>query len=122
MSGRFFVMVCKKRTEDECLSRSLFGGTPDFREWYSKIHIGDTGFLLNLDTGSFVGPFEALSPAIMNIEPDAWDGRYLPEQVTLLLVFDECSVVVFLESDPQFFLCVHHDRAVPRDRFTNRLT
>ena len=80
MSGRFFIMVCTNQTEAECLERNLFGGTPDFREWYRVIRPGDTGFLLNFESGDLMGVFEALSQAQINIEPDAWKGKF-PLQV-----------------------------------------
>jgi transitional endoplasmic reticulum ATPase len=80
MSGRFFIMVCTKPTEAECLERNLFGGTPDFREWYRVIRPGDTGFLLNFESGDLMGVFEAISQAQFNIEPDAWKGKF-PLQV-----------------------------------------
>lgn len=33
----------------------------------------------------------------------------------------KCAVAVLLESDPQLLLRIHHDGAVPSDRFTDRL-
>jgi hypothetical protein len=34
-------------------------------------------------------------------------------------MFDKCSLLVFLKSNPQFFLGIHDDGAVPRDRLTD---
>jgi transitional endoplasmic reticulum ATPase len=80
MSGRFFIMVCTNRTEADCLKLSLFGGKQDYYEHYKGIRKGDTGFLLNMETGVLLGVFESVSQAEFNIEPNAWNGRF-PIQV-----------------------------------------
>jgi hypothetical protein len=80
-----FIFLCDSTTELECLDRSLFGSNPGeaHRFHYSKIAVGDTLFLYNLDLGTLRGPFAALTPCKMNIEPGAWKAsrRKFPWQV-----------------------------------------
>lgn len=80
MAGRFFIMVCRNDTEGECIKRNLFGTTPPGGQMLRALQIGDTGFLLNIEAGVLHGIFEAESQPQMNIEPDAWQGRF-PVQV-----------------------------------------
>jgi hypothetical protein len=80
-----FIFICDQTTERECLDRNLFGTNPGegHRLHYSKIAIGDTLFLYNLDMGTLRGPFVASTGCKMNIEPDAWKSsrRKFPWQV-----------------------------------------
>jgi len=41
----------------------------------------------------------------------------IPRRGSRIPVLDECAVVVLLEGDLQFLLCVHYNRTVPCDRF-----
>jgi hypothetical protein len=80
-----FVFLCDLTTEQECLDRSLFGTNAgeSHREHYSRLAIGDTLFLYNLDTGQLRGPYSAQTPCQHNIEPRAWKKtrRSFPWQV-----------------------------------------
>jgi hypothetical protein len=80
-----FIFLCDFATEQECLDRSLFGTNPGeaHRDHYSKIKAGDTLFLYNFDAGMMRGPFAALTPCQMNLEPSAWKKarRNFPWQV-----------------------------------------
>lgn len=80
-----FIFLCDLTTEAECLDRSLFGTNAgeSHREHYSRIQVGDTLFLYNLDTGQLRGPFKALTTCQFNIEPKAWKRtrRSFPWQV-----------------------------------------
>src|SRR4030042_1179965 len=38
------------------------------------------------------------------------------------LVFDKCAVLVFFKSNLKFFLCIHDDGTVPRNRFADRFS
>ena len=80
MALRFFIMICKNGTEEECIRRNLFGTTPSSGQMLRALQIGDAGFLLNIETGALHGVFEAASQPQMHIEPDAWQGRF-PLQV-----------------------------------------
>jgi hypothetical protein len=72
----------------------LFGDTPKFREAVEKVREGDICFLYNVETDTLFGPFSARSNGRMNIEPEAWGGRY-PAQVRVgcdtIMVFTNAS-------------------------------
>lgn len=75
-----FFMLCTERTEEECLRKSLFGD----REWklpdLKLIKNGDIGFLINVSRNQLIGLFQAVSPAQLNIDKEAWGGEF-PAQV-----------------------------------------
>lgn len=80
-----FIFLCDFSTEQECLDRKLFGTNPgeQYEHHYSKVSVGDTLFLYNFETGQLRGPFIAMTPCKMNIEPTAWkkSRRSFPWQV-----------------------------------------
>ncbi|GMU80958.1 MAG: hypothetical protein AMXMBFR47_08290 [Planctomycetota bacterium] len=80
-----FIFLCDLTTEQECLDRSLFGTNAGeaHRHHYSRVAVGDTLFLYNLDTGQLRGPFTATTECRNNIEPQAWKKtrRSFPWQV-----------------------------------------
>ena len=69
-------MLCTKRTEQECIGRSLFGDRKQRLDYIKEISQGDTGFLLNTTTNELIGSFKALSEAQLDIEEDAWNGEF----------------------------------------------
>ncbi|RKZ20453.1 hypothetical protein DRQ18_06355 [bacterium] len=73
-------MLCTDATEQECLTRGLFGE----REWclgmMTPIKKGDIGFLLNVSRDELIGIFVAESEARLNIVPEAWGGNF-PAQI-----------------------------------------
>jgi len=77
-----YVFLCNNRTERECLERKLFGSPKS--EWNRVFQVkeGDILFLLNYQSNRLHGVFEATSDGEMNIEPDAFDGRF-PAQVRI---------------------------------------
>jgi hypothetical protein len=81
---RCFIMLCKNDTEQECLDRNLFGDVTWRLRYLQEIRSEDAGFLLNVSTNELLGIFEARSKAQLNIEPDAWGGRF-PSQVRVQL-------------------------------------
>lgn len=74
--ARCFIMLCNKRTENECLGRNLFGDRKHRLECLSEIEVGDIGFLLNMTTNELIGVFKASSKAELDIENDAWQGEF----------------------------------------------
>lgn len=80
-----FVFLCDFTTEKECLERKLFGTNPGemHQHHYKKVCVGDDLFLYNFETGLMRGPFKAVTPCKMNIEPTAWKKtrRSFPWQV-----------------------------------------
>ena len=77
---KYWKFVCKNDTEAECFQRMLFGDSAKMWESVERVKEGDICFLYNLDTDTLFGPFEARSSGQMNIEPEAWGGRF-PAQV-----------------------------------------
>lgn len=81
-----YIFLCDNNTENECLSRLLFGtnNTKIYESTFSKINVGDYLFLYNYDSGEIKGIFRALTRCDKNIEPDAWkdsNRRGYPWQV-----------------------------------------
>lgn len=74
------IFACTGKTERECFDRMLFAAGRLYGERVLEIKKGDPLFLLNLDTDSIYGPFEAKSDGKKDIDSEAWGGRY-PYQV-----------------------------------------
>ncbi len=74
------VFACTNKSENECFSRLLFGTNRLYAPAAMKVRKGSFLFLLNLDSDMLYGVFRATSDAEMNIQPEAWDGKY-PYQV-----------------------------------------
>jgi hypothetical protein len=94
---RYWKFVCKKDTEAECFQRMLFGDVYKNWEKVEKVQEGDICFLYNLDTDTLFGPFEARSKGQLNIEPEAWGGRF-PAQVKV----DCKTITVFANASNEF--------------------
>jgi len=75
-----YVFACTNRTEEESFKRLLFGTNKVYAPGAMRVKKGDFLFLLNLDSDVLYGIFRAASHAQVNIEPEAWSGRY-PYQV-----------------------------------------
>ena len=69
-------MLCDDRTEQECLSCSLFGDLARRFQELDEIRSGDIGLLLNMNRDELLGLFRACSKAQLHTEPDAWAGRF----------------------------------------------
>jgi cleavage and polyadenylation specificity factor subunit 4 len=71
--GPGFIFGCSSDTMDECLGRGLFGLPAHMKmDAANCIVPGSTIFLFNVTDRLLFGIFEALTPAIMNIEPTAF--------------------------------------------------
>jgi len=57
----------------------LFGSTLEYEDRVLQVRKGDLGFLYNLDTDVLFGVFEAISDGSLDIEPRAWEGRFLAQ-------------------------------------------
>ena len=77
---RGFIFACTEKTEAECFQRQLFGAHKVYAPIVIRIRRGDLLFLSNLDTDVMYGAFQAVSDGGLNIQPDAWKGKY-PYQV-----------------------------------------
>lgn len=72
MPGPGFIFGCSSDTMDECLGRGIFGLPAHMKAAASNIQPGATIFLFNVTDRLLFGIFEALTPALMNIEPTAF--------------------------------------------------
>ncbi|MDD5288472.1 MAG: hypothetical protein PHY28_05105 [Dehalococcoidales bacterium] len=77
---RGFLFACTNKSEQECLDRLLFSTDKLYGPVVIRIRRGDVLFLNNLDNDTLLGVFVAVSDGKLNIEPDAFGGRY-PYQV-----------------------------------------
>lgn len=75
-----YVFVCSKNTESECFKESLFGSGKAYGPAVLRIKRGDILFLNNLDKDILYGIFRAASDGGLNLQPEAWHGKY-PYQV-----------------------------------------
>ena len=78
-------MICSDKTEKECLERNLFGDYGYRFNRLKSIKKGDIGFLLNVNQDKLLGIFSAECPAKLDIEPNAWSGKF-SAQVKVKLV------------------------------------
>lgn len=74
------IFTCTDKSENECFERMLFGTNKLYAPAVMRVRKGDLLFLLNLDTDILYGVFRAASDASVNIDPEAWGGKY-PYQV-----------------------------------------
>jgi len=82
-----FFMLCTDSTEKECLEKGLFGDKQWLLPHLKSIKKGDFGFLLNISKSKdqLLGIFAAEGEAELNIDPNAWDGKF-PAQVKVKLL------------------------------------
>ncbi|CAB9503980.1 30-kDa cleavage and polyadenylation specificity factor 30 [Seminavis robusta] len=69
MPGPGFIFGCSSDTMDECLGRGIFGLPAHMKGAASCIRPGASIFLMNVSDRLLFGIFEALTPALNNIEP-----------------------------------------------------
>ena len=72
LPGPGFVFGCSAETMDECLGRGIFGLPTHMLSAAASIVPGSTIFLFNVTDRLLFGVFEALTPALQNIEPTAF--------------------------------------------------
>jgi hypothetical protein len=75
-----FLAICGYETEKECLEKMLFGSLAKWTTEIAKVKKGDIGFLRNYEAQTLFGIFRAESDGLLNIDKDAWGGRF-PAQV-----------------------------------------
>ena len=74
-----FISLCNNRTENECITKNLFGAPQKSAPYLKVVRKGDIGFLLNYEADVLIGAFSVKSEAIPNIDPQAFNG-YFPIQ------------------------------------------
>jgi DNA modification methylase len=73
---RGFLFACTNKSEGECLDRFLFATGRIYGPVVTRIRKGDILFLNNIDSDVLHGVFEALSDGNLDIEKDAFNGKY----------------------------------------------
>jgi len=112
-SLRSMIFVCTNKTEEETFKHLIFGTNKVHAPSMMKVKEGDFLFLLNLDSDVLHGVFRASSDAQMNIEPEAWNGKY-PYQVKVEPVGD----IVSLKNAKKLLKKLRIKRAAPIGRRT----
>jgi len=79
---RGFLFTCTNKSEKECFERQLLGTTKVYGPVVIRIRKGDLLFLINLDSDVLYGVFKAVSDGGLNLQPEAWNGKY-PYQVKI---------------------------------------
>jgi len=74
------IFACTNKSKEECFRRLLFGTNKVYAPAVMRVKKGHYLFLLDLDSDLLYGVFEATSDAEMNVQPEAWEGKY-PYQV-----------------------------------------
>jgi DNA modification methylase len=85
------VFVCTEETEEDSFKYRLFGTNRVHAPAMMKVKKGDFLFLLNLHSDLLHGVFRASSDAQMNIEREAWNGKY-PYQIRVEPLGDIVSI------------------------------
>jgi DNA modification methylase len=73
---RGFLFACTNKSESECLNRLLLATEKSYGPVVIRIRRGDILFLNNIDTDLLHGVFRAVSDGSLDIEEDAFNGRY----------------------------------------------
>jgi len=84
---RGFIFACTDDTEEECLTRMLFGTDRVYGPVVIRVRRGDLLFLNNMDSDRIYGVFKAVSDGGFKIQPEAWGGKY-PYQVEVEILGD----------------------------------
>jgi hypothetical protein len=75
-----FICSCNNSIEKEFLQKMIFGYSHQIQQFAETNMLSKKGFLYNNDSDELIGPFVAITPFKMNIDPKAFDGQ-LPFQV-----------------------------------------
>ena len=86
-----FVFLCNAKTENECLQRQLFGLPSNHQLMVSRITAGSFLFLFNTGSRKLSGVHLAASDGAVDLEPDAWGGKF-PAQVRVVLADPDTSL------------------------------
>ncbi|MDO8749700.1 MAG: DNA methyltransferase [Dehalococcoidia bacterium] len=76
------ILKTSDNTENACYELGLFGADMLARDQVLMIEPGDKLFLLNVESNTLAGTFEATSNGGYRLVPDAWKGQY-PYQVKI---------------------------------------
>lgn len=79
-----YIFSCTSKTKQECFDKKLFGAPERQIYWVKEVRPGNILFLYDYSSKKLLGIFEATSRGDLNIEPNAWNGKF-PAQVKVKL-------------------------------------
>lgn len=88
---RGFIFACTNKTEGECFDRLLFGTSRVYAPIVIRVRAGDLLFLNNIEKNVLYGVFRAVSKGDLDIQPNAWGGRY-PFQVKVEILGERVTI------------------------------
>ena len=78
--GKGLILKCSNSSEADCYNLSVLWSDVLVRDAVLMIEPGDRLFLLNIESNTLSGSFEAISNGGYRLVPQAWKGKY-PYQV-----------------------------------------
>ena len=108
---RGYIFACTNASQQECFARFLFGTGRPYGAVAMRVKKGDFLFLLNLESDLLYGIFKASSDGKVNIEPDAWKGKY-PYQVKV----EPIATILPLQDAKKLLRKLEVTRASPMNR------
>ncbi|KAJ1448300.1 development and cell death domain-containing protein [Pelagophyceae sp. CCMP2097] len=96
-----FIFLCDKKTRDEVFRRKLFGLPRNHLKHVKQITRTTVLFLLDFSRSELHGPFKAVGAAALDLEPEAWEGKFSAQlrfepliEATASLKYGAASILV----------------------------